>query len=100
MIREKLISDLVRGKEVLDIGSFGQTESYSLWEVLKKAGAKSLTGVDLPEAKQTAAEKFSVSAASLPADERIVLGNMETHEFGRSFDVIVAGDIIEHVDNQ
>lgn len=33
-------------------------------------------------------------------DPDIVLGNMENYDFGRRFDVIIAGDVLEHVDNQ
>lgn len=83
MTREEIIQPLIAGKDVLDIGSVGQTESYRLWHTLK-AYAKSLAGIDTQAGD----------------DGRIVVGNMETYDFGRHFDVVVAGDVIEHVDNQ
>jgi 2-polyprenyl-3-methyl-5-hydroxy-6-metoxy-1,4-benzoquinol methylase len=100
MIREKIILDIISGKHVLDIGSIGQTSRYSLWELYKTVSVKSLTGIDLPEAKQIAVDRFQIDENNLPDDVRIVYGNMETYRFERRFDVIVAGDVIEHVHNQ
>ena len=83
MIREEIIKSYVRGKDVLDVGSVGQTVHYSLWEDIKSV-AGSLTGIDI-----------------MPSDaEDVIQGNMETYLFDRKFDVIVMGDVIEHVDNQ
>jgi len=83
VIREAVIRDLVRGKKVLDVGSVGQTASYSLWSVLKES-ASELVGID-------------VAGSGM---EGVVCGNMETYDFKRKFDVVVAGDVIEHVENQ
>ncbi|HRU01786.1 MAG TPA: hypothetical protein P5239_08800 [Victivallales bacterium] len=47
MIREQIIKELVRNKDVLDIGSFGQTDSYSLWNLYSDFEVKSLTGIDI-----------------------------------------------------
>jgi 2-polyprenyl-3-methyl-5-hydroxy-6-metoxy-1,4-benzoquinol methylase len=100
MIREKIIKEIITNKDVLDIGSIGQTSSYSLWEILKEAKTKSLTGIDLPDAKEMAVEKFKITEDRLPKETNIVFGNMETYIFNRQFDVIIAGDVIEHVENQ
>jgi 2-polyprenyl-3-methyl-5-hydroxy-6-metoxy-1,4-benzoquinol methylase len=100
MIKEDIILDLAVGKDVLDIGSVGQASAYSLWNLLLNVNTRSLTGIDLPDAHVTAQNVFSVTAVTLPAGGNIVSGNMETHDFGRQFDVIIAGDVIEHVDNQ
>lgn len=81
--RDKIVVDECRNKDVLDIGSTGQTEAYELWPRIKKA-ANSVTGIDIVEHK----------------DNNIVLGNMETYKFKRKFDIAVAGDVIEHVHNQ
>lgn len=81
--RVDTILELCRDKEVLDVGSTGQTGSYNLWYQLEPV-AKSLQGIDT--------EKHS--------DPNIIQGNMEDYDFGRQFDVIVAGDVIEHVHNQ
>tara|TARA_Y100000310_G_scaffold82715_1_gene79302 strand:- start:7903 stop:8424 length:522 start_codon:yes stop_codon:yes gene_type:complete len=83
MIREKIIQKYVENKEVLDIGSVGQSQKYGLWNLLKKH-TKSLVGIDTEK----------------PKDKQIVQGNMETYSFKKTFDVIVAGDVLEHVVNQ
>jgi 2-polyprenyl-3-methyl-5-hydroxy-6-metoxy-1,4-benzoquinol methylase len=100
MIKEKIILDLAKGKDVLDIGSIGQSSKYSLWNLLLDAGAKSLVGIDLPDAEDTARKDFSVVETAIPRAGNIVFGNMETYQFARQFDLIVAGDVLEHVDNQ
>lgn len=81
--RVDTILKLCRDQEVLDVGSTGQTESYNLWSQLKPV-VKSLQGIDV--------ERHD--------DANIIQGDMEEHDFGRQFDVIVAGDVIEHVHNQ
>lgn len=67
----------------MDIGSVGQTTEYSLWDELE-ASAGALAGIDTQPSKNPA----------------IVCGDMETYDFGRKFDVVVAGDVLEHVSNQ
>ena len=83
MIREKIILKYIKNKDVLDIGSVGQTQEYNLWEVMKKE-AKYLVGIDIEPSN----------------DKDIVLGNMENYDFCCDFDVIIAGDVLEHTDNQ
>lgn len=99
MIKEKLILNLIKGKDVLDIGSIGQSGDYSLWELYKTSGYKSLTGIDLPDAEETVSEYFKDNPLN-SNDTRIIRGNMETCLFDNTFDVIIAGDVIEHVNNQ
>lgn len=105
MQREQIIASYVRGKQVLDIGSVGQdiaflsgaltdrageqSQKYSLWNLISKE-AKFVIGID-PEAPS---EKGEVAGGA------VVRGNMEDYQFGRTFEVIVAGDVIEHVSNQ
>ena len=50
MIREKIIQKYVENKEVLDIGSVGQSQKYGLWNLLKKH-TKSLVGIDTEKPK-------------------------------------------------
>ncbi|MGB2879242.1 MAG: class I SAM-dependent methyltransferase [Candidatus Omnitrophota bacterium] len=83
MIREEVIKNYARDKDILEVGAVGQTQEYSLWENLRYV-AKSLTGIDTTPS----------------GEESIVEGNMETYSFSRKFDVIILGDVIEHVDNQ
>lgn len=101
MIREQIILEIARGKKVLDVGSVGQSDIYCQWEELKKH-ASSLVGVDLPESVDTLTKEFDLSESgySHAKDPNIVYGNMETVELGETFDVIVAGDVIEHTSNQ
>lgn len=94
MIREALISERVRGRKTLDVGSLGQTDRYRLWDVLD-GHAGSLTGIDLDDETIGA---FGGTPCAAP-DPRIARGNMETHDFGERFEVIVAGDVIEHFSN-
>ena len=82
MIREKVILRLIKDKDVLDIGSVGQSQKYHLWSKIKK-NSRSLIGIDT---------EFS-------NEKDIVQGNMENYSFRKKFDVIIAGDVIEHVYN-
>ena len=81
--RLEVILRYCREKKVLDIGSTGQTEAYNLWQFLKKVGS-SVCGIDIVPSP----------------DPGIILGDMETYNFNDDYDVIVAGDVIEHVENQ
>ncbi len=101
MTRQHLIGPLIKGKHVLDIGSVGQSAVYCLWDFLARH-SMTLTGVDLPNAAQTAHEVLKVPHHGLrhQNDPRIHYGNMETLDLGELFEVAVAGDVIEHVSNQ
>jgi 2-polyprenyl-3-methyl-5-hydroxy-6-metoxy-1,4-benzoquinol methylase len=83
MIREEIIKEYIRGKDVLDVGTVGQNSQYNLWQEMKQS-AKKLTGIDIV----------------MSQDKNIVLGNMESYVFNKEFDVVMLGDVIEHVDNQ
>lgn len=82
-MREEIIARYIKNKDVLDVGSVGQTTEYNLWNFLEKY-TDVLTGIDTEPS----------------SDKRIIKGNMENYNFGKQFDVIVAGDVLEHVDNQ
>jgi 2-polyprenyl-3-methyl-5-hydroxy-6-metoxy-1,4-benzoquinol methylase len=97
VIREDVIAGFVRARHVLDVGSLGQTDAYRLWDVLD-AHAASLTGIDLPDDALASLGGPAASAAAAP-DPRIVRGDVESHDFGRRFGAIVAGDVIEHLSN-
>jgi len=92
------ILELVRDSDVLDIGSVGQTESYNMWAAYNEIKLKSLTGIDLPGVKDETKKVFDRTVSD--EDARIVFGDMETYTFDRQFDFIVAGDVLEHVNNQ
>lgn len=80
-----IILKMVRGKEVLDIGSCGdqgsETKSKTLYTRIKKYAA-SVQGVDIES-----------------NDEEILRANAETVKINKKFDVVVAGDVIEHLHN-
>lgn len=99
--REKIIINYVKGKRVLDIGSVGQSGEYCLWSLIENY-ARYLIGVDLEKAEIINREIFNLGDASLSHsnDKRILFGNMETIDLKEKFDIIIAGDIIEHVSNQ
>lgn len=81
--REQIIIKYIKDKDVLDIGSVGQTKSYNLWGLLKKHAGQ-LTGIDTEPSKEA----------------NVVCANMENYDFGKQFEIIIAGDVLEHVDNQ
>lgn len=99
MYREKRILELIKNKDVLDIGSLGQSDEYCLWNIISDH-CRSITGVDLPESSQTAKKLFTLDNLAHQNDPRIIYGNMETITLQKKFDVVIAGDIIEHVSNQ
>lgn len=99
MRREPIILSYIKEKDVLDIGSVGQDLDSRTREVVQRSSessqklylwnflndhARSLTGIDLE---------------ATPGDG-IIRGNMETYSFGKEFDVVIAGDVLEHVNNQ
>lgn len=100
MIREEIILKRIENKDVLDIGSIGQTSEYSLWNLYKDVKLKSITGIDLFGAKQLAKKEFSIKNLELENEAQIVSGNMENYKFPQKFDIIIAGDVLEHVSNQ
>ncbi len=83
--RLKLIATYVKDKEVLDVGCAGcpYNPKKVPFDIIKKY-AKSYVGLDIRESD----------------DEKIVQGDAETTNLNKKFDVIVAGDIIEHLSNQ
>jgi 2-polyprenyl-3-methyl-5-hydroxy-6-metoxy-1,4-benzoquinol methylase len=98
MIREEIIKKYVEYKNVLDIGSIGQTDSYSLWNLYPQFNVKSITGIDIEEITNENKKLFNIFLPDFSSE--IVTGDMETYSFNKEFDVIVAGDVIEHVSNQ
>jgi len=83
MMRDNIIRELVRGRNVLDVGSMADGSRPPVLYRNLKAWARSVVGIDL-----------------LPSKEQTIIhGNMETCDLGRKFDVVVVGDVIEHVDN-
>lgn len=98
MKREELIERYVSNKNVLDIGSVGQTSKYTLWNEYPSFNINELTGIDLDISTQENEKLFGEGEIVRSAD--IISGNMETYSFDKKFDVIVAGDVIEHVSNQ
>lgn len=91
--RLELIKTICKGKNVLDIGCVGQMTPYGapLWlhghicEV-----AKSAVGIDIDVKGVEMLRKKGYN---------VVYANAENFDLGIKFDVIVAGEVIEHLDN-
>ncbi len=101
MQREKIILNLIKDKDVLDVGSVGQSDEYCLWNIMADH-CKSITGVDLPVAADTAKKIFHIQEKGVAHknDRRIIYGNIEHISLEKTFDVAVAGDVVEHISNQ
>ncbi len=89
--KAELISKLVRSSDVvLDVGFWGQgvQEGNPQWpHTLLRRAAKEVYGVDIDMSK------------SFASDRRYLKASAEDFDFPAKFDVIFAGDIIEHLSN-
>jgi 2-polyprenyl-3-methyl-5-hydroxy-6-metoxy-1,4-benzoquinol methylase len=88
------IRDIVRGKRVLDVGCVDHESSNEqgerwLHRIIGEQ-ASELTGLDF-EAEEV--EKLKAKGYN------IIFGNAEVVDLGRKFDVVVAGELIEHLSN-
>ena len=84
MQRENLLKKWIEGKSILDVGSVGgDLRHLEMWRFIQEH-ARSVVGIDTDEC----------------VDENVVCGDMETHVFGKQFEVVTACDVIEHVSNQ
>lgn len=93
--REEVIEKYVRGKKVLDIGCVsnqvrGHYRFGSLHKYLAEK-ASEIVGMDINKEGVRDLKKQGFS---------VILGNAETFELNEKFDVIVAGELIEHLNNQ
>ena len=90
----KFVLNYVKNKTVLDIGCVQHNpENYKSKYWLHKAivkVAKSVDGVDLYEPGVNYLKALGYN---------IYLGNAETFNLGKEYDVVVAGDLIEHLNN-
>ena len=93
--KTRFMTDRCRGKSVLDLGCvMHNTSSYNSQYFLHRAireVAGELVGLDLHEPGVEALRQRGYQA---------VAGDAENFSFANSFDVIVAGDLIEHLGNQ
>jgi SAM-dependent methyltransferase len=94
--KDELITGLCRNRDVLDLGCIAHSYERAIKDGDKwlhkqiRRVARSLTGLD----------KLPVDAEKLNAEGYdIVIGDAENFALGRTFDVIVAGDLIEHLAN-
>lgn len=96
MIRNKfeVIREYIAGKDVLDCGCVGSNESTvhssKFLHKMIAHNCKYVLGVDI-----------SVSGVQKLKEcgYNVVYGNVETADFYRKFDVVIAGDLIEHLSN-
>lgn len=91
--REPIILDLVAGKDVLDVGCVDHVATRAgsdEWLHKKLYGrAKSVLGLDYADAE----------VKKLAGTYNIVAGDAQTVDLQRQFDCVVAGELIEHLDN-
>lgn len=91
----KKIGQITKGKEVLDIGSiqhnFSNRGREKIWnfDVLRQS-AKTVLGIDYLKKDVKEAQKEGY---------KIVYGNAENFVADRKFDLVFAGDLIEHLSN-
>ncbi len=87
--RSGRIVQLVRGKEVLDIGCtwIDDDGTWVHGDMLKVA--KSVTGIDIADADKFRAQGYDIIEQS--ADE--------PYDLGRQFDVVVAAEVLDHTSN-
>lgn len=89
-----LLLPLAKDKTVLNVGAAGNVEYYldgrrGLWMHEKlKSVAREVVGLDLDE--------DSVAYANMRGED-LLLGNCETAQLNRKFDLIVLSEVIEHV---
>ncbi|MFA7717375.1 MAG: class I SAM-dependent methyltransferase [Candidatus Absconditabacterales bacterium] len=86
--REKTLIDYIKEKTVLDLG-VGDTSDRFLHKFISD-NAKEVIGVELDEKR---AEKLK------NIGYKIHVGNAEEINLNKKFDVVIAGDLIEHVNN-
>ncbi len=94
--KDDLLCSLCEGKDVLDIGCIDHSHEVALamgekWlhRRLQKV-SKSIVGTDILDSEIYELRKLGFS---------IVNANAESFDLRRTFDVIVAGDLIEHLSN-
>ena len=84
------IRPYVDGKVVLDIGCGGTKNSFSLLHERISSVAKENVGIEINRKFVEIMKKHG---------HNVVLADAENFNLGRKFDVIVAGEIIEHLSN-
>lgn len=93
--RFSIIKEYIKGKDVLDLGCVAHeaVRSQKDWWLHKriKQFAKSVIGIDW---NKTEIEKLNKEGYN------IVYANAENLNLGKKFDIIVAGEFIEHLSNQ
>jgi SAM-dependent methyltransferase len=92
--RWDVIKELIAGKEVLDLGCVdheAKQEAGKDWLHRKiREGAKKSLGVDYAASEVDRLKGMGYD---------VVQGNVESLNLGRQFDVVIAGNIIEHLSN-
>lgn len=87
-VRQELISKYIINKMILDMGP-GDITHRNLINYLSK-NAKTYTGIELDKKRANTLKKRGFN---------IRVGNAETKKLRKKFDTLVAGDLIEHLDN-
>jgi hypothetical protein len=93
----EIVIPVVEGRSVLDVGSIGHSytgrDGYKTWNFgMLKQHARRVKGFELPELQD------QVMAARADGHD-IEIGNAETYVATEPYDVVFAGDLIEHLSN-
>ncbi|MFH1078500.1 MAG: class I SAM-dependent methyltransferase, partial [Patescibacteria group bacterium] len=92
--RFSVIERYVKGKDVLDLGCInhdaGEEARLDWLHGFIEKRAKSVTGVDYLQKEVAKLRKKG---------HNILCANVETMRLGKRYDVVVAGELIEHLDN-
>lgn len=94
MERVKWFVKYARHRSVLDLGCAGDPRGYDRENWLHKhlaAAAKECSGLDMNEE--------AVSHLALKGYKNIMVGDAQNFSFDRTFEVVVAGELIEHLDD-
>jgi 2-polyprenyl-3-methyl-5-hydroxy-6-metoxy-1,4-benzoquinol methylase len=96
MSRDNFIKKYVEGKSVLDLGCLGETTNvkFSKLHDLIRENSKSCLGVDFHEKR---IENLQKKGFNIVCDDVMSLDKVKI--MGEKFDVIVAGELIEHLEN-
>ena len=86
--RERYLKNKIKNKTVLDLG-VGDTTDRSLHVFINKYAKKTI-GVELDKIRAQRLQKKGFN---------VIQGNAETIKIEKKFDVVMAGDLIEHLNN-
>jgi len=88
--RLEVISKYAYGKRILDLGCVGEGPSPSWLHFSLVQWGKEVLGVDIDKTKINRLRKLGYN---------VICGNAERIKINKKFDVVIAGELIEHLSN-